>query len=95
MNRRLHTPIFACSAAAATLVVGLLLAWPAASAEDGGLGAQTAATRSDTAARPTSGAGASTQDAAAPAPARSRSKRARSTIAMPYFSFARGTGGRS
>lgn len=96
MNRKLHAPIFACTASAAALVVGLLVAWPAASSEDTGIEAHTVPTpppAGDIRMRPATGAGAS--DAASlPAP-RSRSKRARSAIAMPYFSFARGAGGRS
>ena len=34
MNRRLHTPIFACAASTAMLVLGLLVAWPAFPADE-------------------------------------------------------------
>lgn len=89
MNRRLHTPIFACAASTATLVLGLLVAWPAFPAEDVP-GAGTSAPSADTRAP-----AKATVDVAAPPAPRSRSKRARNAIALPYFSFARGAGGRS
>ncbi len=88
MNRKLHTPIFACAASTATLVLGLLVAWPAFPADDASAAApSTSAVESRTPEK------ASTDQAATPP--RSRSKRARNAIAMPYFSFARGAGGRS
>lgn len=94
MNRRLHTPIFACAASTATLVVGLLIAWPAFPADEAtGTGAGTDVTA---AAGETRTPTKATVDGANTTPTpRSRSKRARSAIAMPYFSFARGAGGRS
>ncbi|WP_394004941.1 hypothetical protein ACF3M1_07470 [Luteimonas sp. WGS1318] len=92
MNRRLQTPIFACAASTATLVVGLLVAWPAFPAEEAaGAGANATAAAGET----RTPAKATVDGATTTPPTRSRSKRARSAIAMPYFSFARGTGGRS
>ena len=94
MNRKLHTSIFACTASTATLVLGLLVAWPAASADPTGMETAPARTMKVSGdARPQSGP--TSVDTAPATPPRSRSKRARSAIAMPYFSFARGTGGRS
>ena len=92
MNRRLHIPIIACSAAALVLAV-VLASGPAApdavSATSTGQEHVTppAVVRTPGSEQLAAGAG----DAAP----RSRSKRARSAIAMPYFSFSRGAGGRS
>ena len=96
MNRRLHTPIIACSAAALVLAVALAsgpatpdAAPDAVSATSTGQEHLTppAVVRTPSSEQLAAGAG----DAAP----RSRSKRARSAIAMPYFSFSRGAGGRS
>ncbi|MEN4902840.1 hypothetical protein [Luteimonas sp. TWI1416] len=92
MTRRLQTPIIACGVSAAALCAVLLAAAPSLSAgrdatasAAGGLNVATTA-----AARDVAIGDAEPQDAAP----RSRSRRGRSAIAMPYFSFARGTGGR-
>ncbi len=97
MNRRLHAPIIACTASAIALAIGLLAAGPVAS-QDGTVRTTPAASH---AARTTHTDPARTlrvepaPDLTGTPPPRSRSKRARSAIAMPYFSFARGAGGRS
>ena len=93
MNRRLHTPIFACAASTAMLVLGLLVAWPAFPADEA-TGAGAAPDVTAAAGETRTPSKAAVDVTAAPAP-RSRSKRALNAIALPYFSFARGTGGRS
>ncbi|KLJ02948.1 hypothetical protein [Luteimonas sp. FCS-9] len=91
MTRRLQTPIIACGVSAAALCAGLLFAAPSLSAGDAtppsvaGLSSTTANAAADVA------AGEAEPLEAAP---RSRGRRGRSAIAMPYFSFARGAGGR-
>lgn len=93
MNRRLHTPIIACTAAALALSVGLLFAGPALSA--GGITTPAPVTGAiATKARAQNERAATTTDIEAETP-RPRSRRARSGFALPYFSFARGAGGRS
>lgn len=82
MNRKLQTPIFACGVLAAALGLALAAAVPAGSSPDTGAGV---------------GRAHLAQPAAldtAPAP-RTRGRRARSALALPYFSVARGAGGRS
>jgi len=88
MNRRLHTPIIACTAAALALSASLLAAGPA-SLPDGA----TAATPHGDAFTPARIERVASE-AAAETP-RPRARRARSSLALPYFSFARGAGGRS
>ncbi|NYZ64138.1 hypothetical protein [Luteimonas deserti] len=92
MNRKLHTPIFACAASAATLAIALLVAWPAQSLDAAGVA--TAAVPAERK-MPASVRTPVVDEAPTSSAPRSRSKRARTAIAMPYFSFARGTGGRS
>ncbi|WP_337245474.1 hypothetical protein [Luteimonas sp. gir] len=91
MTRRLQIPIIACGVSAAALCAALLATVPSLSADRDATavasGLQVATT---TAARDVAIGDAEPQDAAP----RSRSRRGRSAIAMPYFSFARGTGGR-
>lgn len=88
MNRRLHTPIIACATIALALSAGLLFASPAALPDGTAAAAPVESERA-----PVRVERAQTE-AAADAP-RSRARRARSGLALPYFSFARGAGGRS
>jgi len=89
MNRRLHTPIIACTASALALSAGLLFAGPALSAGEVAPPPAVAAK-----ARVQTERVASSSEVEAEAP-RPRARRARSGFALPYFSFARGAGGRS
>ncbi|MCD9007125.1 hypothetical protein LDO31_12940 [Luteimonas sp. XNQY3] len=89
MNRRLHAPIIACTASALALSAGLLFAGPARSAGELTPPAAVAAK-----ARAQAERAATTTDIEAETP-RPRTRRARSGFALPYFSFARGAGGRS
>ena len=90
MNRRLHTPIIACTALALLLSAGLLFAGPAPSAGE----VATPPTSVAAKARAQAERAAATTDIDAETP-RPRARRARSGFALPYFSFARGAGGRS
>lgn len=90
MNRRLHTPIIACTALALALSGGLLFAGPAPAAGKTAVPAMAAAAK----ARAQAERAATTTDIEAETP-RPRARRARSGFALPYFSFARGAGGRS
>ncbi|MCD9028662.1 hypothetical protein LDO26_10640 [Luteimonas sp. BDR2-5] len=95
MNRRLHTPIIACSASALALAAGLVLAIPAASGIDPAAAPAPARTTAPAPERAVRGERGLVETGSEATPQRSRSKRARSAIAMPYFSFSRGAGGRS
>lgn len=91
MTRRLQTPIIACGVSAAALCAALLAAAPSLSADrDATAAASGLHVATTTVARDVAIGDAEPQDATP----RSRSRRGRSAIAMPYFSFARGTGGR-
>ncbi|MDR7194823.1 hypothetical protein [Luteimonas terrae] len=92
MNRRLHTPIIACTASALALSAGLLFAGPALSAGETASSPVTVAVAAK--ARVQTERAATTTDLDAETP-RPRTRRARSGFALPYFSFARGAGGRS
>ncbi|MEF3081748.1 hypothetical protein V3391_05910 [Luteimonas sp. SMYT11W] len=92
MNRRLHTPIIACTASALALSAGLLFAGPALSAGELVPPPVTVAVAAK--ARAQAERTATTTDIEAETP-RPRTRRARSGFALPYFSFARGAGGRS
>lgn len=94
MNRRLHTPIIACTAAALALSAGLLFAAPALSAGEIASPTATATVAVAAKARAQAERAATTTDIEAETP-RPRTRRARSGFALPYFSFARGAGGRS
>lgn len=90
MNRRLQTPIIACTAAALALSAGLLFAAPVLS----GSGVAPAAAAVVAKPRVQAERPSATTEAEVESP-RPRARRARSGFALPYFSFARGAGGRS
>jgi len=92
MNRRLHTPIIACTASALALSAGLLFAGPALSA--GEITPPAVAVTAAAKAHAQAERVATTTPIEAETP-RPRARRARSGFALPYFSFARGAGGRS
>lgn len=90
MNRRLHTPIIACTAAALALSAGLLFA-----GQNIRTGAVIAAPAAALNAPAQVQRTATTPDIEPAETPRPRTRRARSGFALPYFSFARGAGGRS
>ena len=94
MNRKLQTPIIACTAAALALSAGLLFAGPNGQAEaatDAALALPASAEKAPARIqRATTTPDLDTTEAPRP-----RARRARSGFALPYFSFARGAGGRS
>jgi|GEM_PF-1023589 len=91
MNRRLHTPIIACTAAALALSAGLLFAGPNAQTAP----VEAALSLPASAAKAQAQRAATTSDLDTTEAPRPRARRARSGFALPYFSFARGAGGRS
>ena len=94
MNRRLQTPIIACTAATLALSAGLLFAGPngqAGASVDAALAVPAAAAKAPAQVQ----RAATTPDLDTTEAPRPRARRARSGFALPYFSFARGAGGRS
>lgn len=90
MNRKLHAPIIACTALALALSAGLLSASPASLVGDA-----TTAVAAESGKAPVRIDRAATDTTSAAEAPRPRARRARSGFALPYFSFARGAGGRS
>lgn len=93
MNRKLHSPIIACTALALALSAGLLFASPAAAPARTAVAATVVS--ADAGEAPVRIERVSTEATGAAGAPRPRARRARSGFALPYFSFARGASGRS